>query len=114
MTVQITYKKNFTKSNTGNLILFVDETFNVSVLKRYMQLSEYLFVSDLLKVKKSNKEILIIDVSSKKKIILLSLKKNIKPYETEILGGKLYNFLKEIESSKFILNSDSITKNIKI
>ena len=114
MTVQITYKKNFTKINTGNLILFVDETFNVSGLKRYMQLSEYLFVSDLLKVKKSNKEILIIDVSSKKKIILLSLKKNIKPYEAEILGGKLYNFLKEIESSKFILNSNSITKNIKI
>ena len=51
MTVQINYKASFTKKNSGNEVLFVDENFSISSLKRYFTNSEYALDSDLLKIK---------------------------------------------------------------
>ena len=79
MPIAINYKSSSNKKNSSNLVLFVDEKFNISGLKKYILRSEYSFVSDLLKTKDLKKKIINFDVNSKKKIILVSLKK--KPYK---------------------------------
>ena len=76
MSIQIYYKNKFSIKNPSNLILFVDEKFSSSPLKKHISNSEYAFVSDLIKNKDLKKNIASFDVSSKKKIILVSIKKN--------------------------------------
>ena len=49
MTVQINYKTNSQKKASSNLVLFVDEKFNLSRLKKYISNSEFSYISDLLK-----------------------------------------------------------------
>jgi len=73
MTVQINYKGILSKQNSSNLVLFVEEKHNISSIKKYITSSEYAFILDLLKNKDLKREILEFDVSSKKKIILVSL-----------------------------------------
>ena len=77
MSVQIYYKKRVSKKNKPNLVLFVNEKFNISSLKKHIPGSDYNFILDLIKKREEKKEIIAFDISSKKKIILVSLKKNI-------------------------------------
>ena len=74
MTVTINYKKE-TKKKSSNLVLFVDENFKISNLKKYLSSSEHSFISDLMTITNKKKEIVAYDISSKKKIILIALKK---------------------------------------
>jgi len=78
MSIQINYKKNSFKPNSTNLILFVDENFGISGLKKYISTSEYSYISDLLKTSDLKKDILFFEISSKKTIFIISIKKNIK------------------------------------
>ena len=94
MTVQINYKGILSKQNSSNLVLFVEEKHNISSIKKYITSSEYAFILDLLKSKDLKREILEFDVSSKKKIILVSLKKNLNSSAAENLGAKFYDLLK--------------------
>ena len=75
MSVQIKYKNRASKKNKPNLVLFIDEKFNISSLKKHISGSDYNFISDLIKKRDEKKKILAFDISSKKKIILVSLKK---------------------------------------
>ena len=75
MSVQIYYKNRDSKKNVPNLVLFVDEKFNISNLKKHVLSSDYYYISDLIKKRDEKKKILDFDISSKKKIILVSLKK---------------------------------------
>ena len=113
MSLKINYNKKPRNKITGNLILFIDEKFNIINLKQYLSPSEYSFVSDLIKIKNSEKKILEFNYNSKKKIILISLKNNIKSHELENLGAKFYNHLKNYESAEYYLNSNSLSKNAK-
>ncbi len=115
MSVTINYKINLNKKNSSNLVLFVDEQFNINGLKKYLLGSEYSFVSDLLKTKDLKKKIVDFEINSKRKIILVSLKKNITSYDAEKLGAKFYNLFKDIKQSEFFINSDTAkgqSKNI--
>jgi len=49
MTIQINYKTNNSKKVSSNLVLFVDEKFNISGLKKHISNSEFSYISDLLK-----------------------------------------------------------------
>ena len=69
MTVQINYKKSSsTKNNLTNLILFVDEKFNISRLKKLISNSEFSYISDLLKTSDLKKDLLVFEINSKKTI----------------------------------------------
>ena len=57
MTVQINYKNSVLKTNVGNLILFVDEKFQINGLTKYISKSEYSYISDLLKTSDLKKKI---------------------------------------------------------
>ena len=51
MNIKVNFKKQaFNKSN-ANLILFVDEKFNITGLKKHISNSEYSYISDFLKKK---------------------------------------------------------------
>ncbi len=113
MTISINYKNTVFKKNLSNLVLFVDEKFNISSLKKHISSSEYSYISDLLKITDLKKKIVTFDLSSKKKIILVSITKNIKIYDVENLGAKFYDFLKEFNLSEYQLNSDTAPNNIK-
>ena len=70
MPVLINYKKNTLSNNLKNLVLFVDENFYISMIKKYISKFEFNYVSDLLKTKNTNKKIIYIEYKSKKKNII--------------------------------------------
>ena len=94
MSVQINYNSKNLLKNSNILTLFVDENFNTSLLKRSLSKADYIFITDLLKTKDKKEEIFFFDISSKKKIILVSFKKNITTSETENMGAKFYDKIK--------------------
>ena len=108
MNIKITFKnQGFNKSNE-NLMLFVDEKFNISSLKKHIPSSEYSFILDLLKIKDTKQKIITFDLSSKRKIILVSFKKNLSISEAENLGAKCYNIFKDIKNLEYRVNTDTI------
>ncbi|WP_145597262.1 leucyl aminopeptidase [Candidatus Pelagibacter sp. FZCC0015] len=113
MSVQIKYKNNSYKEKPSNLVLFVDEKFNILSLKKYILNSEYAFISDLLKVEDKEKKIISFDINSKRKIILVSLKKNISSSDLENLGAKFYDLFKNLRQKKYNVNTDTLPNNFK-
>ena len=49
MTIQINYKNNNLKKPTINLVLFANENFDISHLKKFISNSEFSYINDLLK-----------------------------------------------------------------
>ena len=113
MPIEINYKSSSTQKKHSNLILFVDEKFNISNLKKYISKFEHSYISDLLKIKDLNKNILIFEINSKKKIILTSLKTNLTNSDAENLGAKFYDLFKDNTQIQFTINSDSIPSKLK-
>ena len=87
MSVQINYKSNSVKQNSENLVLFVDETLNISGLKSYISTREYEYISDLIVATDKKKKIITYDISSKRKIILVSVKKKTTSSEIISIGS---------------------------
>ncbi len=110
MSIAINYKKSPSKKHLGNLILFVDENFNITTLKKLISSSEYSFINDLLKTKDNKKKILTFDISSKRKIILVSTKKNPSTSAVENLGAKFYDIFKNSKLVEYSVNSDTSPK----
>ena len=111
MTVQFNY--NNAKKNSHNVVLFVDEKFNILALKKYILSKEYSFIEDLLKITDFNKQIVPIDINSKKKIILVSLKKNLSNSEAETLGAKFYDQFKDLKQTDYSINTETIPNKSK-
>ena len=113
MTLQINYKNISLKKNSSNLVLFIDDTFSPGSIKKYISGKEYLYISDLLAVKNRKKKIVSYDITSKKKIILVSVKKDLTSSEAESLGAKFYDNFKDSELNSFIINCDTIKHSLK-
>ena len=70
MNIKVNFKKQaFSKSN-ANSILFVDEKFNITGLKKHISKTEYSYISDLISKKDTKKEIVTFDISSRANIEL--------------------------------------------
>ena len=76
MSIKINYSKNLTNNKTANLVLFSNEKFNTNNLKKFITNSELSYVNDLLKTSDLKKNLFVYDLSSKRKIILISIKDN--------------------------------------
>jgi len=111
MSVQISYKKNFSTKNSLNKVLFVDEKYKILNLKKYISGGEFKCISDLLKSKDTKKKILSFEISSKVKIVLVSIKKNITSSDLENLGAKFYDIFKKSKIKNFNINSETAPKN---
>ena len=109
MPIKISYKNSSYKNNLNNQILFSDEKFNILGIKKHVSSKEYLYISELIKVKDTKKNILSFEFSSKRKIILISLKKNISETDIENLGAKFYDQFKDYKQKEYYINSDSLS-----
>ena len=75
MTIKIDYSKKTSSKPSTNVVLFTDEKFNINNVKNKVSNQEYFYLNDLLKKRDLKKSLLVFEVSSKKKIILISIKK---------------------------------------
>ena len=113
MSIKINLKNKKLSKNSANLILFVDEKFNINHLRKHISGSEYSFISDLVKTKDKKKKIINFDLSSKKKITLVSIEKNLSTSQIENLGAKFYDFLKNSKQNEFTVNLDTVLSKSK-
>ena len=108
MSVNIYYKKKPLKNNSSNLIFFVDEKYSVLSLKKILSKNEYSFVSDLIKSRNQKKKIITLDISSKKKVILVSLEKDSKPSDIENLGAKLFEMSLDFKNNQYLIFTETL------
>ena len=113
MTIKINLKKSTLKNASSNLVLFTDEKFTTNPLKKYISSSEFYYITDLLKSVDLSKNLFVFELSSKKKIVLVSVKKNIKNSDIESLGAELYGRINYGKKCEYFINPDSITVNQK-
>tara|TARA_Y100000591_G_scaffold285604_1_gene267979 strand:+ start:4003 stop:5460 length:1458 start_codon:yes stop_codon:yes gene_type:complete len=113
MSIKINFKKGALKKTNANLIIFVDEKFNTKSLKKYISSHEYSYISDLLKTSDLSKNLIVFELNSKKKIILVSIKKNIKNSDIENLGAELYGRINYGKNKEYFINTDSLENNQK-
>ena len=66
MSIKINYLKKTNQESSSNLVLFVDEKFNISNLKKYISDTEFSYISDLLKTSDLKKNMFVFEVNSKK------------------------------------------------
>ena len=107
MSIQIIHTSSSSNKTSNNLILFVDEKFNIGPLKKYISTSEFSYIQELLKTSDISKNLFIFELNSKRKIILISIKKNLKNSEIESLGAELYGRINYGQNSEYFLNSDT-------
>ena len=113
MTIEINYKNNNSKINQTNLVLFTDDGFNISGLKKNISKTEFSHLFDLLKNSDLKKDILFFEISSKKKIFLVSIKKDLKTSDIESLGAKFHGYINYDKQNEYFVNSDTINNKIK-
>ena len=90
MTLKISYSKKINLKNSRNLVLFCNEKFSLTNLKTFLSNSEYNFISDLIKTIDTKKNFFDFAINSKKNIILIPIKTNIKNFECENLGADFF------------------------
>ena len=108
MTVKINYINKFSDDASNNIVLFADEKFNLNHLKHYISQNEFSYISDLLKNSDLKKKIIVFDINSKKKIFLISIKKNLKNSDVENLGAEFFGHVSHKKKSSYYVNSDSL------
>ena len=108
MSIEISYSKKTISSASANLILFTNDKFNTSNLKRHLSGSDFVYINDILKTSDLKKNLFIFEVSSKKRIILVSIKNNIKTSDIENLGAELFGRINFGKNSDYFVNSDSV------
>ena len=113
MNIRINFKNQVFNKSSGNLILFVDEKFNISSLKNHISSSEYTYIFDLLKTKDLKKKIITFEINSKKKIILVSINKNSSNFDAQNLGAKCYIILRESKVVENNVNTETINNKLK-
>ena len=109
MTIKINYSNNLTSKSSTKLVLFVEENFNISGLKKYISNAEFSYINDLLKNSNLKKNLLFFEVNSKKTIFLVSIKKNLETSDMENLGAEFHGYINYGKTNEYLVNSDSIS-----
>ena len=71
MSVKIYYSNKTPNKSSSNLVLFVDDKFNISNLKKHLSSNELSYINDLLKNNDLKKNMFLFEINSKKKIMLI-------------------------------------------
>ncbi len=108
MTIRLNYSKKTNNKLSSNLVLFCDDKFNTNGLKTYLSSSEFSYINDLLKTIDLKKNLFVFDVNSKKKIVLVSIKKDINISDVENLGAEFYKKINYGKNSEYFIISDSV------
>ncbi len=107
MSVKINYS-NKSSNKLGNLVLFTNDKFVISSLKKYVSESDYLYINDLQKNNDSKKNLILYEINSKKTIIIISIKKNLNSSDIESLGAEFYKKINYGKNAEYSILSDSI------
>jgi len=67
MSVKIYYSNKTPNKSSSNLVLFVDDKFNVNNLKKHLSSTELSYINDLLKNNDLKKNMFLFEINSKKK-----------------------------------------------
>ena len=110
MSIKINYNNTKVKAS-NNLILFSDDNFNINHLKKDISKSEFNYITDLLKTSDLKKKFLTFEINSKKKIILVSIKKNLKIADIEAVGAELFSAINQKKITEYLIVSDSLKSN---
>ena len=105
MTVQIFYKNN---DRSNNQVLFVEENYNINTIKKHVSSADLSYINEILKNNDLKKKILSLDLNSKKRLILVSVKKKLESSDIENLGADFYNYIKDRNINKLSIISNSL------
>ena len=113
MAIKINYLNKTTAEPSANLILFSNEKFNTKSLEKFLTSNELVYINDLLKTSDLKKNFFVFELNSKKKVILVSIKNNIKISNIENLGAELYGRINYGKNSQYFIVSDSVISKDK-
>ena len=113
MSIQINYKNKGSKNPAANLVLFVDEKFNINSLKKFISNTEYNYIFELLKTNDLKQDILVFEINSKKSIFLVSVKKDITASDIENLGAKFHKHINYEKKNDYLVHSNTIDVKAK-
>tara|TARA_B100000963_G_scaffold84265_1_gene71891 strand:+ start:24903 stop:26360 length:1458 start_codon:yes stop_codon:yes gene_type:complete len=108
MKININYLNKTISKTSTNLVLFSNDKFRINNTKKLISDFEYSYINDLLKVNDLKKNLFVFELNSKRKIVLISIKNNLKSSDIENLGAEFYRRINNGKNEKYILNSDSI------
>ena len=92
MTVQIFYKNH---DNSNNQVLFVEENYNINTIKKHVSSAELSYIKEVLKNNDLKKKILSLDLNSKKRLILVSVKKKLESFDIEKINFKIMTIFRD-------------------
>ena len=108
MSIKLNYSKKISSKPTSNIVLFCDEKYSINGLKKYLSNNEFSYINDLLKKFDLKKNLFVFEVNSKKKIVLISIKKDLKSFDVENLGAEFYGRINYGKNSEYNINTDSV------
>ena len=72
MSIKINYLNKTDNGNSANLVIFSNDKFSSNILEKYLLKNEINYINELLKTNDLKKNLFVYELSSKKKIILIS------------------------------------------
>ncbi len=108
MSIKLNYTKKLSNKKSSNLVLFCDEKYNINPLRQNLSNVEFSYINDLLKTFDLKKNLFIFEVNSKKKIVLVSIKNNLKTSNVENLGAEFYKKINYGKNTEYFIISDSV------
>ena len=103
MPVKINYlNKKLSKSST-NFVIFSNDKLNINSSKKELSSSEFSYINELLKTIDVKKKLFVFEINSKKKIILISIKNDLKFSDIENLGAEFYENIKKFKNPEYLI-----------
>ena len=108
MTIKINYLKKTNIKASSNIVVFVDDKFNILNLKKYISSKEIIYIKDLLRASDIKKNMFVFEVNSKRKIVVISIKNDLKSSQIESLGAEFYGRINHGKNSEYFINTDTV------
>ena len=67
MTIKINYTNKTINKLASNLVLFCDEKYSISGIKKYISSAEFSYINDLIRTIDIKKNLFIFEINSKKR-----------------------------------------------
>jgi leucyl aminopeptidase len=108
MTIKINYLKKTNIKASSNIVVFVDDKFSILKLNKYISSKEIIYIKDLLRASDIKKNMFVFEVNSKRKIVVISIKNDLKSSQIESLGAEFYGRINHGKNSEYFINTDTV------